>query len=244
MATNIAQRGLDNVKILGKNELLFVNASKYGVPTADSPIWTLVGGQRGASLEMSAEEIDVSDKTSSGWGDTLPGTKTWSVSLDLVKVLGNDGFEAIQQAFLNDQEIQVMIWNTSGHATMGWCSVTEFSSEAPHDDVVSISGTLSGRGAPVFLENIDYPGGVQDLTVTKGTGQAVLNWTALSDAISLKAQYSTNKISWTDSANMIAANASTATIDNLSSGTTYYFRLFVTGGSKTGFSNMVEATID
>ena len=36
-----------------------------------------VGGQKGASLSRSAETIDVSDKTSGGWAESIMGLKSW-----------------------------------------------------------------------------------------------------------------------------------------------------------------------
>ena len=42
----------------------------------------VVGGQRNASLELSAESIDATCKTTGGWSKKLPGIKTWSSSCD------------------------------------------------------------------------------------------------------------------------------------------------------------------
>jgi len=237
---NIPQRVNDNVKILGKNVYLFVNAGEGA--TIAEPNWLLVGGQRNSALEMSADEIDVSDKGSEGWGDTVAGTKTWSIGLESIQVEGDLGAKAIKQAFLLDQEIQIMRWWKNGNAEVGWCSVTEFSDDVPHDDAMSITGTLQGRGAPQFLEDAPYPGGVRDLTVTAGSASATLAWSAVSDALSIKAQYSTNNVSWTDSATTIEPVDNNAEITGLATGTLYYFRLVIIGGNRTGFSNVVSAT--
>jgi TP901-1 family phage major tail protein len=241
---NIPQRESDNVKIQGKNALLFVNAGEGA--TVESPNWLLVGGQRNSALEMSADEIDVSDKGSGGWGDTLAGTKTWSISLESIMVIGDIGAQAIKQAFLNDQEIQIMRWRRSseagylGEAETGWVTVTEFSDDAPHDDAMTLTGTLNGRGAPTFLSDVPYPGGIKNLTATPGVESVTLTWTSPTGATSIKAQYSTNNITWTDVA--IALNATSVVIENLLSETLYYFRLLVTGGDEAGFSNVVSAT--
>lgn len=239
MATvNIPQRGSDNQKLLGKNVMLFVNAGVNA--TVSNPNWLLVGGQRNSPLEMSADEIDVSDKNSGGWGDMLSGMRNWSISLESIYVMGDLGVQALKQAFLNDQEIQIMRWHKGGNAEVGWCSVTEFSDDVPHDDAMSITGTLSGRKAPAFLENVPYPGGVKDLRATAGVEEVDLNWTAVSDATSIKAQYSTNEISWNDVT--VGSTASSVTIENLVTGTQYYFRLYVIGGNKAGYSNVVTST--
>ena len=47
--------------------------------TVENPKWGLVGGQRNSPLSMSGDEIDGSDKASGGWGESLQGTKSWSI---------------------------------------------------------------------------------------------------------------------------------------------------------------------
>lgn len=237
---NVATRGTDSVKILGKNVLLFINAGVGA--TVEKPNWLLIGGQRNSGAEMSADEIDVSDKTSEGWGDTLSGQKTWSMGLESIMVIGDLGVEAIKQAFLNDQEIQILRWQKDGSAIMGWCSVTEFSDDAPHDDAVSLTGTLNGRGAPQFLTGIAYPGGVKDLVATPGVNSVELTWTPLVDATAIKTQYGTNGISWSDAPVITLPGDSSETVPGLTAGMMYYFRLVVTGGNRAGFSNTATAT--
>ena len=84
----------------GKNLLLYV---AYGEgATVESPIWNLVGGQRNSPLSMSADEIDASDKSSGGWGETLQGTKTWSIEQECVYKVNDNGFDIMRYAFLND----------------------------------------------------------------------------------------------------------------------------------------------
>lgn len=139
-------------KTLGKDYLLFIAEG-----SKESPTWNLLGGQRGANLSMSAEEIDVSDKNSDGWGDTLPGMKSWSIELDSISVLGDRGVDIVKQCFLTDSPAYVMRRYKDGTALIGWATVTDFSDETAHDDAATLSGTLNGKGAPAFVENAPDP---------------------------------------------------------------------------------------
>lgn len=139
-------------KTLGKDYLLFVAEGTF-----EDPIWNLVGGQRGASLNMSAEEIDVSDKTSDGWGDTVAGMKNWSLELDAILVLDDKGVAILKQCFLKSVPAYVMRRYADGRAEKGWVSVTDFSDETAHEDAAGLTGTLNGKGAPEFVENEPDP---------------------------------------------------------------------------------------
>ena len=69
-------------KLLGKNVLVFLN---YGeAASEESPKWTLIGGQRSADYSASAEEIDLTDKTSGGYGDAEAGVKSTELTVELI----------------------------------------------------------------------------------------------------------------------------------------------------------------
>ncbi len=71
----------------------------------------VVGGQRNASLELSAESIDATCKTTGGWSKKLPGIKTWSSSCDGIYFLNDAGIAAVQTAFKNSQEAELEFLN-------------------------------------------------------------------------------------------------------------------------------------
>jgi len=55
--------------------------------TETSPTWTAVGGQRGATLNRSVDEADVTSKDSLGWHEGLP-----SESFDVTSASSTDLF--------------------------------------------------------------------------------------------------------------------------------------------------------
>nr|DAF38973.1 MAG TPA: major tail protein [Caudoviricetes sp.]DAJ57243.1 MAG TPA: major tail protein [Caudoviricetes sp.] len=237
---NVPQRGNDSVKQPGTEFILFVNAGPEA--TIANPSWVPFAGQRNAALEMSADELDASDKNSEGWGENLPGQKTWSISMEAVSVISAYGVQAVKQCFVSGQSIEVLRYCSDGTAVRGNASITEFSDDVPHDDIATVTVTLQGRGAPEFIENMEYPGGVQDLSATAGSGSVTLAWTAPPEATLVKVQYSTDKVFWNNANLSVAIDDTNAEVTGLVTGLQYYFRLMVEGGPKVGRSNIATAT--
>lgn len=141
--------------LAGKSILLYVN---YGTnATVENPIWKLIGGQKNTPLTMSADEIDASDKTSDGWGETLQGSKTWSIEQESVYKADDESIEIIKYAFINDVPLHIMRLDKYGNAMVGFATVTEFSDDNPHDDVASLTISLQGKGAPEFKTGVTLP---------------------------------------------------------------------------------------
>lgn len=106
----------------------------------------VVGGQRNASLELSAESIDATCKTTGGWSKKLPGIKTWSSSCDGIYFLSDAGITAVQAAFKNSQEVELEFSNADGIYFKGKAIITSMSIEAGQDDVVSYAISFEGCG--------------------------------------------------------------------------------------------------
>lgn len=134
---------------LGKDFLLYVNTGT----TEAIPTWTVIGGLRSNDLNLSADSIDASDKTTGGWKTTLPGLRSWSIDLDTVYKLADAGIEFLTQAFLAGAKVHVKFERSDKKFYMGWASITDFKIPTPHDDIVEITGTLDGAGALSDLQD-------------------------------------------------------------------------------------------
>ena len=108
---------------------------------------TVVGGQRNASLEMSAETIDSTVKSTGGWAAKIPGLKSWTSSCDGIYFLDDTGLAAAQTAFMNGNEVKLEFSNSSGLAYSGQAVITSMSVEAGQEDVVSYTISFEGTGA-------------------------------------------------------------------------------------------------
>ncbi len=140
-----------NTATVGKDYLIYLNTGE----SEESPKWTLLGGQRSGDLSRQADEIDASHKTSGGWKATLPGLRSWSLDLESVYLAGDEGAAFLEAAFLAGAQVHVKFEYPDKKYVTGWGSVTECSLSTAHDDVATISGTLSGDGPLSELHDAD-----------------------------------------------------------------------------------------
>ena len=107
-----------------------------------------VGGQKGCTLTMEAETIDVSNKNDFGWSSTIGGAKTWSVSCDGQFIAADAGQKALMDAFVAGTDVQVEMKNSDNTIYFaGTASITSLEVDAQFDDVATMSMELQGIGA-------------------------------------------------------------------------------------------------
>lgn len=125
----------ETTKIKGLEVLLYVGSN-------------VVAGQRGASLSMSADDIDITDKTTEGYKAFLAGLKEWSISCDGLVCVGDAGYDALVDAFLNAEEVQVQLKNEAGtFGYQGTVSIASMDFDAQYDDALTYSCELKGASA-------------------------------------------------------------------------------------------------
>lgn len=113
-----------------------------------------VGGQKGASLSRSAETIDVSDKTSGGWAESIMGLKSWSVDCEGFVVLGDEAYELLEGAFENRTplEVEIKVGGDTGYTRTGKAVITDFPEDYAQDSAVTFSLSLQGA-SPLERKN-------------------------------------------------------------------------------------------
>ena len=104
-----------------------------------------VGGQKGCTLTMEADTIDVSNKNDFGWASTIGGAKSWSVSCDGQFIADDQGQKALMNAFVAGTEVQVEMKNTAESIYFaGKAAITSLEVDAQFDDVATMSMELQG----------------------------------------------------------------------------------------------------
>ncbi|MGL6106129.1 phage tail tube protein [Romboutsia sp.] len=133
-------------KIAGVDVLLMVEIGGQKVA---------IGGQKGASLTRTAETIDVTDKTSGGWSESIMGLKSWSIECEGLVTLGDQGLEHLHKCFDDGTLIDAVIkvGASDGYTYKGKVLLTEFPEEYAQDDAVTYSATLQGVSALVREKN-------------------------------------------------------------------------------------------
>ena len=107
-----------------------------------------IGGQKGCTLTMEADTIDISNKNDFGWASTIGGAKSWSVSCDGQFVADDTGQQALFDAFVAGTEVDIEMKNTAESVYFaGKAAITSLEVDAQFDDVCTLSMELQGIGA-------------------------------------------------------------------------------------------------
>ncbi len=107
----------------------------------------VLGGQRGATLNRSAEVIDTTTKNSAGWKENEASYKEWSIVSDGLLIENDEAFQALENAYMNGDKVVVELSTAAGNKYTGDAYITDFPIEAPYDDSATYSVTLQGTGA-------------------------------------------------------------------------------------------------
>ena len=107
-----------------------------------------IGGQKGCTLSMEADTIDISNKNDFGWASTIGGAKSWSVSCDGQFIADDLGQQALFDAFVAGTDVQVEMKNAAESVYFaGKAAITSLEVDAQFDDVCTLSMELQGIGA-------------------------------------------------------------------------------------------------
>ena len=107
-----------------------------------------IGGQKGCTLSMEADSIDISNKNDWGWASTIGGAKSWSVSCDGQFITDDAGQKKLMECFVAGTEVDVEMKNTDSSVYFaGKASITSIEVDAQFDDVATLSIELTGVGA-------------------------------------------------------------------------------------------------
>lgn len=128
----------------GVKFLVYVNTGTVAVP-----VYTKVAGQRGATLNRSAETVDVTSKDSNNWRENEHGIREWSIDFDGLLVESDIAFAELEDALMNQVKLMVQFETAAGNKYEGTALLTDFPIEGPYDGESTYSGTLMGDGAPV-----------------------------------------------------------------------------------------------
>ena len=104
-----------------------------------------VAGQEGATLNRAMSPIDITNKITGSWKESLGGLKSWSVACNGSYVKNANSLMQLEQAFMNNDEIDIkLILNTIHYK--GKALITDFPLNAVYNDQFKYNITLLGTG--------------------------------------------------------------------------------------------------
>lgn len=121
--------------------------AKVVVKILDGTTEKVIAGQKGATLNRSAEPIETTSKSSGGYKTFITGYKDWSVDCDGIYVADDAALAKLKAAFVDGEAVTVVIHNeATNEKEQGQVLITDFPMEAPFDDALTYSMTLQGSG--------------------------------------------------------------------------------------------------
>lgn len=105
-----------------------------------------VGGQQGGSLQIGAREIDVSSKDNANWDKIIVGRRNWTLSGDGVVLETDTAWTNLESSALAGTLVDVSVTTPGSNTYSGTGIVTQFDTNAPHDDAYTYSVTIRGNG--------------------------------------------------------------------------------------------------
>ena len=107
---------------------------------------TLIGGQQNCSINRETETSDTTTKDSGVWSEAEAIGLSWSVDLDGLVVVGDQGLEALETAWENLQQVDIK-YGTSTNYKSGKAIITSLSSNSANKEKTTYSVSLQGVGA-------------------------------------------------------------------------------------------------
>lgn len=116
---------------------------------------TWIAGEKSHSVDLNANAIDVSDK-SSEWDKFIPGNKNWTATAEFnLDNTASAKQKELLQGLVNGTPVKVfsgkLSSNSRSEGIAGDAIVTAVSEASERNNVVSRSVTLQGTGAPTLV---------------------------------------------------------------------------------------------
>lgn len=107
----------------------------------------ILGGQRDATLNRSAETMDSTAKDSEGgWKENEAGFKEWSVDAGGLLIESDEAYDLIEEKFEAGEKIGVIVLMQNGKKYTGKAVITDFPIDMPYEDLASYSTAFTGSG--------------------------------------------------------------------------------------------------
>jgi uncharacterized protein YjdB len=241
MALNCAGTKFD-----GKDVLLEF-ALACGDVDPETLTWLPLGALRNKSQSISSDTVDATADDSSGsFRDTLTTFKTFELSAD--GVTKRDDGTTTNQYVLFDHYItdpQPYVWfRLTGpiKTVVAFCVLTEFSEEAPYDDVMTYSVAASATARPGAEESVIVsltPVPVTGVTVTPATAIVEIGNTTNLDA-TVQPLSAVQAVTWMSGTPAVATVSASGVVTGVSAGTS---TITATSVSDPGFNDTCEVEV-
>lgn len=127
----------------------------YIVTGTSAGTYAVLKGEQSNSVNRSAESIDISDKDSGSWGNTMAGKK--SLTVDVTVYADNTDLQqkAILEAFYKDETVRVFVGklgsdNTPAEGELFEATIVSIGDTNDAGAVATRAMSLASKGAPTL----------------------------------------------------------------------------------------------
>ena len=104
-----------------------------------------VAGQQGASLNRSMAPIDITNRITGDWTESMIGLRNWRVVCNGLYVVNAESLQALEDAFMNNDEVSVAIV-TGNKNYFGRVLITDFPVSSIYNAQFKYNLSLLGTG--------------------------------------------------------------------------------------------------
>lgn len=107
-----------------------------------------LGGQQGANLIRQTEAIDITNRISGDWAESLAGKKSWNIVCSGLYIINDRAFGLLEDAFMNNKTVEVLI-SFGSTKLKGNAIITDFPLSSVFNKEFKYNIKLLGTGALV-----------------------------------------------------------------------------------------------
>ena len=131
------------------------NSRRVYIVTSEGGTYTVLKGEQSNSVNRSSESIDISDKDTGAWGNTMPGKKSFTLDVTVYADNTDAQQKAMLNAFYKDQAVKVFVGklgagNTPAEGEMFEAVITSINDTNDAGAVATRSMSLASKGAPTL----------------------------------------------------------------------------------------------
>lgn len=104
-----------------------------------------VGGQKNCILNRMMTPINITNKITGEWSDSIAGLKSWNLTCQGMFIKDEESFDQLEQAFYNGEKVKVKM-SDDNRSYEGEALIVNFPITATYNDTFAYSITFIGAG--------------------------------------------------------------------------------------------------
>ena len=105
-----------------------------------------IAGQLSGNLSRSVSPIDITNKIHGEWQESIPGTKSWSLTIQCLSIKDEETFEVLEQAFEENTMLNVSIKDSDVIYT-GIGYISNFPYQTNFTEAIKLNFIIQGTGS-------------------------------------------------------------------------------------------------